>query len=239
MPQPGLHAVLALASRRIFLAYRWFSLGLVFGALLPDIDSYAQAAAVLLSRMDPLQAEAVYHRTLTHSLLSALGVALLFVLLSVVRGGQIVRIFGFGVATGIAALHIVIDIFAWFDGVGILWPLWSINLWGWLTLPAVVPNLLRAGNFFAFALYFVYLRDLANRTRTDAGYLSRLRFYTVMQLGLGAVFTLLAVILPPGRYNTLDGAVFLFWAYPNAFWVTWRMRDTIGSGYSGGARSFQ
>lgn len=227
MPQPGVHAVFALASRRFFPSRRWFALGLVFGALIPDLDSYAQAAAFLIGRMTAAQAEAVYHRTLTHSLFFAAGVALIFAILSVIRGGKAVRTFGLGVATGIAVLHIFIDIFAWFDGVGILWPLWSVDLWGWFTPPEVVRNLLRAGDFYAIAGYFAYLMILAHRGRTDAGYLPRLRLYAVLQLGLGAVFTVLAVLLSEKSYNIPDGVLFLFWAYPNALWVTWQMRETI------------
>jgi len=227
MPQPGLHGALALASRRIFPRQRWFSLGLTFGALVPDVDSYAQAFAVIAGTMNSVQAEALYHRTLTHSLFFAIGVTAVFSLLSVLRGGTTVRSFGLGVGTGMALLHIIIDIFAWFDGVGILWPLWSLNLWKWVTLSDVVTNLLRAGNFYAFALYFAYLMALARGSKTDAGYLPRLRLYALIQLGLGIIFTFLAAVLSAQRYNVPDGAVFLFWAYPNALWVTWRMRATI------------
>ena len=108
-----------------------------------------------------------------------------------------------------------------------LWPLWSVNLWGWLTLPEVIRNLLRAGDFWAFALYFAYLASVARKAGTDADYLPRLRLYTYVQLGLGLIFTVLALLLPYKTYNTLDGAAFLFWAFPNALWVTWRMRATI------------
>lgn len=227
MPQPGLHALLALAARRTFSKQPWFALGLVLGALLPDADSYPQAFATIFGGMDPVQAEAVYHRTLTHSLFFALALALGLHLVSLIRGGQALRTFGYGLATGIAVLHTLVDVFAWFDGVGILWPIWSIDLWSGLTLPGVVTNVLRAGNFLAFALYFAYLSALALRAGTDQDYMPRLRLYTFVQLGLGVLFTIMAFVLPAASYNIPDGAVFLFIAYPNALWVTWRMRRTI------------
>jgi membrane-bound metal-dependent hydrolase YbcI (DUF457 family) len=227
MPQPGLHAVLALATRKTFSTQHWFALGLTFGALIPDVDSYPQAFAVILGKLDPIEAEAVFHRTLTHSLIFAFAVGLAFTLVSLWRGGQALRTFGLGMATGIVVIHIFVDIFAWFDGVGILWPFWSINLWAWLTLPEIVKNLLRAGNFLAFAAYFAYLAVIARRTQTNSGYLPRLRRYTYVQLGAGIAFTMLAFILSAKTYNYLDGLVFLLLAYPNALWVTWRMRATI------------
>jgi len=229
MPQPGIHAILALATSKTFSKKPWFSLGLAFGALFPDADGYPQAFAILVSKMDPIQAEAIYHRTLTHSLFFAAGIAILFYLISMIRGGQSLRTFGFGLATGIAVLHIFVDIFAWFDGVGVLWPLWSINLWDWVILPDIIKNLLRAGNFYAFAAYFAYLLVLAARTQSNASYVPRLRLYAYAQLGLGVVFTILSFVLSVKSYNIPDGAVFLFLAYPNVLWVTWKMRETIGT----------
>jgi membrane-bound metal-dependent hydrolase YbcI (DUF457 family) len=229
MPQPGVHAVLALATRHTFSRKRWFALGLTFGALLPDADSYPQGLAILAG-VDSHTAETIYHRTLTHSLFFALAVAVFFYLISLVRGRAEWRIFGFGLATGMALLHSLVDIFAWFDGVGLLWPLWSINLWAWLTLPDIVTKLLRAANFWAFAAYFVYLSALADKAGTNVSYRPRLRRTLTLQLGLGLVFTVLAFILPLESYNLIDGAAFLLLAYPNALWVTWQMRETIEVG---------
>ena len=227
MPQPGLHAILALSTRKVFSKQKWFALGLTFGALLPDADGYPQAFAVLVNKTDPEVAEAIFHRTLTHSLFFAAGIALLFYLVSLFLGGQSLRSFGFGLATGIAVLHIFVDIFAWFDGVGILWPIWSINLWESVHLPDIVKNLLRAANFLAFGLFFTYLASLARRSQLNTEYLPRLRLYTIIQFVLAAIFTVLSFVLSVKSYNVPDGAVFLFWAYPNALWVTWQMRATI------------
>ena len=227
MPQPGLHAILALATRKTFSKQRWFALGLVFGALLPDADGYPQAFAILVQGIDALTAEAIHHRTYTHTLLFPLGVAVLLYVVSWIRGGQALRTFGLGLAAGMALLHSLVDILGWFDGVGLLWPLRSVNLWNWIQLPEVARSLLRAMNFWAFALYFIYLARLAHKSGMDRAYLPRLQNYTYGQAALGLVFTMLALILPSSTYNTLDGAVFLFLAFPNALWVTGKMRQTI------------
>jgi hypothetical protein len=141
--------------------------------------------------------------------------------------GKDLNNFGLGAATGLVLLHIFVDIFIWFNGVGILWPFWSINLWEWITLSGPVQNLIRAGNFYAFAAYFAYLAIIAGRARSDIGYLPRLRLYSYAQLGIGIIFTVLAFALPTSTYNLVDGAILLLLAYPNALWVTWRMRNTI------------
>ncbi len=227
MAQPGLHGVLALAARKGFSKKPWFALGLAFGALLPDADGYAQAFGSIVQGMDAATAEAIYHRTLTHSLFFAAAVGLVFHLLSQVLRKESWASFGWGMAIGIAVLHTLVDIFIWFDGVGILWPLWEINLWEGVELSPTVGQLLRSANFLAFGLYFAFLIFLARRAGTDQAYLGRLRIYTYAQFGLGILLSVLAFVLSGKTYDTLDGALFLFLAFPNVLWVTWRMRATI------------
>jgi len=223
MPQPGLHAVVALASKRWFPKKPMLATGLVFGSLVPDLDGYAQAVAVLL-KVNPAEAEATYHRTLTHSLFTALAIGLLFQVVGAIRSSDRTRWFGIGLMVGMAVFHGLLDILAWFDGVGILWPVKSVNLWQSVHLSELVTNLLRAGNFLAFAAYFFYFLKLA---KEESPYLRRLRTYTILQLGIGIVMTVLAVTIPAKTYGFLDGGILLLWAYPNALWVTWKMKDTI------------
>jgi hypothetical protein len=54
-----------------------------------------------------------------------------------------------------------------------------------------------------------------------------LRIYLVGQTLLFVVFFALTFALPFNTYNTIDGAVFLFLAFPNVLWVTWKLRETI------------
>ena len=226
MPQPGLHGLFALGVLRLRPAPRGFALGLMAGALLPDLDTYPQGIAVVLG-MDPARAEAVFHRTLTHSLFFAIGVALALAGSARLRGDRAQMAFAGGWLLGSVGLHILPDLLAWFDGVGILWPLWSVNLWAGVALPHPVPNLLRAMNFYAFAAYLFAMGKEARRRGMDRRGLISLRKEVKVQLGLGALFTPLALLLPTSQYNLLDGAAFLLWAYPRVLWITWRMRSVI------------
>ncbi len=201
-------------------------MGLMAGALLPDLDTYPQGIAVVLG-MDPARAEALFHRTLTHSLFFAIGVALALAGSARLRGDRAQMAFAGGWLLGSVGLHILPDLLAWFDGVGILWPLWSVNLWAGVALPHPVPNLLRAMNFYAFAAYLFALGKEARRRGMNRRGLISLRKEVKVQLGLGALFTPLALLLPTSQYNLLDGAAFLLWAYPRVLWITWRMRSVI------------
>jgi membrane-bound metal-dependent hydrolase YbcI (DUF457 family) len=227
MPQPGVHAVLALAVRKPFLKRRWFALGLVFGAMLPDADGYAQAYGVLVQGLAGHTAEAIYHRTLTHSFFFAAALLGIFWLVSVLRRDQRWFTFGLGLSTGVAFLHILPDIFIWFDGVELLWPLGGVDLWAGFTMPDRLSQLLQAGNYWAFLWYFTYLGSLARKAKTDTEYLSHLRRWMYLQGSLAVILTVLTFVLPPTSFNTPSGALFLLVAFPNVLWVTWRMRETI------------
>ncbi len=227
MPHPGFHGVIALAARKTFSTKQWFALGLVFGSMLPDADGYPQAFAIMLQGMDPLLAEETFHRTFTHTLFFPLAIASIFLVIRLFRKDRSLLNFGLGMATGSALLHSLVDILGFFDGVGLFWPLWSINLYENVKLTDLQSQMLRSVNFLAFALYMWYLLSIAKQKNTNTGYASRLKTYAIAQAALFLIFFALAFILPFETYNTMDGAVFLFLAFPNILWATWKMRETI------------
>jgi len=227
MPHPGFHGVLALATRKTFSRKHWFGLGLVFGSMLPDADGYPQAFAIMAQGVDPHIAEAAFHRTFTHTLFFSLAIALIFLLLYAVRRDQTLLNFGLGMAAGSAILHSLIDILGFFDGVGLFWPIWSVNLYANVQLTEHQVQMLRSVNFLAFAFYFWVLLTIAKKAGTNADYIPSLRNYLYIQAALFLVFFALTFALPFKTYNTIDGAVFLLLAFPNVLWVTWKMRNTI------------
>jgi hypothetical protein len=129
-------------------------------------------------------------------------------------------------AGGSALLHSLVDFQGFFDGVGLLWPIWSINLYARISLTDQQIQMLRSVNFLAVAMYFWYLLSLARKTGRKKTYQPWLQKYLLGQAGLFVVFFALTFTLPFKAYNTIDGAVFLFIAFPNVLWVTWKMRET-------------
>lgn len=227
MPQPGIHAILALSCRNKISSRPWFALGLVFGSVLPDLDGYASAVAVLLFKMEPSTAESLYHRTWSHSVFFALSVGLFCWLLSLFKGGSSLKTFGIALTIGMIVFHIIPDILIWFDKVGIFWPFISIDLWQNHQPIRYEHSVLQAGNFLAFAAYFGYLQALARRSATNADYHQRLGIYLWTQLVLGASFMVLAFVLLEPAFTRWSGTALLLFAFPNALWVTWTMRQTI------------
>jgi hypothetical protein len=230
MPQPGLHGILALATRKAFSKARGFATGLAFGSMLPDMDAYPQAFAFLVLGMDSGAAYRACHRTFTHTLFVPLALAIVVYALSTKASLRRLRAPGLGIAVGMALLHDVPDIVGWFHRVDILWPVWSLDLWGGARLPERAISLFRASNFLSLALYFACLFWLAKRTRTSEAYRPRLRRHALAQLTIGLFLCLVAFLAPAGTYNVVDGALYLSVGLPAAFGVTWRMRDTIEGG---------
>jgi hypothetical protein len=159
MPQNGFHGLVGLATARA-LAKKLpepeaLVPGIVLGSMLPDIDMYPTAIAVLLRRSDLMY---VIHRSATHSLL--------FVLLLWVIAAAIPRrrwiLFGLGIGV---ITHIALDIFFWFAPIDLFWPFGhEIDLWGGIKLAGFLINIREAFEFAAFALLLGALRRI---TRAD------------------------------------------------------------------------
>lgn len=227
MPQPGFHALLALAFRDRFTGKAPFGLGLVVGSALPDLDGYVSGAMVLLGRATPQDAEALYHRTWSHSLLFAAGVWALCFLFSLLGRYPGLRSFGLAAALGIVLFHIVPDLFLWFDKVGVFWPFLPVNLWKHHVPFPYEHSVLQAGNFLGFAAFLGYLAVLCRRVAPEYPYLRRVLAYAWIELGLGATFLALAFLIPEAKFALYSGTALLGFAFPNTLWVIWRLRSII------------
>ena len=220
MAQAGIHGILGVAVKKWAPERTWLLLGIVLGSLLPDTDNLAVAVATVMK----LPTEGL-HRTFTHSLFTALAVALVFYVIAALTRQTHWRNLGLGLGIGIL-LHILLDLLIWFDGVAILWPIPSwVNFWEGVTVPGWLDKLLKTVEFLFFALFFFGLAGLARRHNTDRGYLSRLNLWAWVEVGLFAVFTVLVYTLQKG-FMTPYGLVYLLSLFL-AIGVTIRMRKTI------------
>jgi membrane-bound metal-dependent hydrolase YbcI (DUF457 family) len=228
MPQIGIHAIIGLTLRKTFAKTKLFAVGLVIGSVLPDIDGYGQAYGILFGGLDGRTSEQVYHRSFTHSLLFAVLVGLLFHLIGSYTKKDILKQFGWGVATGMFIAHDLPDTLIYSNGVALFWPLPNVYLWGHVTAPPLIAKMLRSFNFLTTAIYFTYLYRMAKDTNTSTEYLPRLRFYTYTMFALWAGLFIMVFTIPEAIYDIPDGGFLLLYLFPNIFWVTWKMSETIG-----------
>ena len=220
MAQAGLHGLVSMPVRKWGGQREWLMLGIVLGSLLPDIDNLAVAVAtVTKSSTEGL------HRTFTHSLLTAAVVVGVFYLVSVFTKRPRWINLGVGLGAGLL-MHIFLDLIIWFDGVAILWPIpvW-INLWSSVTPPAFWKTLMNPLELLFIALFFYALFDLARKQGSDLSFLSKLRFWILLEGLLFLVFLVLAFTLSKG-FLTIFGVAYLI-SITAAFVITIRMRQTV------------
>lgn len=242
MSQLGLHGITGLAAVRLLSAARpsaaaartsapaargALAYGIVLGGILPDADFFLLGPLYLIDAKLGL----AMHRTWSHSLITAAFLTIGIALMASFRRDAGLRSLGLGLGLGIA-LHSAADIFLWFTGIHLFWPLGrfglpqEVNLWTWLRPPRVVSNLLGAADYLAFALYYVYLARLARRFGTNLDFLPRLGLFARVNWLLWAVYTGLAFVLG-GWFDIAHYALFILIFLPICLYVTGRMRPTI------------
>ncbi|HRQ37841.1 MAG TPA: metal-dependent hydrolase [Chloroflexota bacterium] len=222
MAQAGIHSMVGVAVRKWSPARQWLVLGIVLGSLLPDADNLAVAIATMTGG----STEGL-HRTITHSLITATAVVIVFQLIGRVSKRPSWGNLGLGLGIGVA-LHALLDLLIWFDGVQLFWPLplW-VNLWAGVTPPEWFSQLMMPMEMLFFALYFGGLVMLAQRQGTDLGRMRSLKVWTAVQTILFLIFLALVYTMESG-FMTIYGVVYLL-SLGLAVVITVRMRQTIES----------
>jgi membrane-bound metal-dependent hydrolase YbcI (DUF457 family) len=165
------------------------------------------------------------HRTFTHSLFTLIALVVLFYLVSLVTRDQKWNNFGMGFGMGIL-MHIVLDLFLWFNGVELFWPIkFELNFWSWFTMPVWLDKLLKTGEFLAFGMFFLLLASIGNKQKTDEIFLPKLRTYAYIQFGLFILFSIAGFVMQKG-FMTIYGALYLLSLF-FAIGISIRMKKTI------------
>lgn len=220
MAQAGIHSMVGMAVSKVTPDTMWLMTGIVLGNLLPDVDNLAVAAATVAG----LPTEGL-HRTFTHSLITVGIIVGVFYLIAWLTKKPKWGNLGLGLGIGML-MHIILDLFIWFDGVQILWPFQSwVNLWANVAPPDWWMKLMMPAEFLFFALYFVTLDVISRRSGTDQEFLGKLRIWTGLMLLLFVVFTPLVYFMQTG-FMTIYGALYLV-CLGVAIGITIRMRDTL------------
>jgi hypothetical protein len=132
---------------------------------------------------------------------------------------------GFGLGLGLL-LHSLLDIFVWFNGVALFWPLpiW-VNIWENTTPPAGFMKFMDPAEFLFFGVYLWVLGSWARKYKTDEDFTGKHRMWMMLQFALFIIFVPLAYLMTKG-FLTIYGVLYLF-SIMMAFFVTIRMRKTI------------
>jgi membrane-bound metal-dependent hydrolase YbcI (DUF457 family) len=220
MPQAGIHGMVAQSVHKWVPKREWLMLGIVLGSLFPDADNLLVAVATVTKQ--PVEG---IHRTFTHSLITALILALIFWAIGALRKQPRWTNFGLGFAIGIL-MHALLDLLIWFNGVQLFWPfpLW-INFWAGVAVPAWFMTLMNSLEFLFLGLFFYMLLVLARKHQTDTDFLRVLKAWMVVELVLFIIFLPLLYTSVKIVY-TVYGLLYLV-SLIAALVITVRMRATV------------
>ena len=220
MAQAGMHAMVGMLSRKFTNKRQWILFGVILGSFIPDMDNFGVAVATLAK----LPTTGI-HRTATHSVFFVLAVVAIFYGIGQIKKDVRWSNLGIGLGLGIL-LHILLDIFLWFNGVALFWPfpLW-INIWANTTPPTWFMKFMDPAEFLFFGLYLWTLGSWARKYNTDEDFTGKHRMWMLIEFALFVIFIPLAYIMTKG-FQTIYGALYLF-SIMTAFFVTIRMRKTV------------
>ena len=111
MAQAGLHAAVGYQMRRIIPYEKRLFPALIFGSMLPDLDIIVVAIGSLFYPL--IHAEAMFHRTFSHSFFTIIFIFLLFAILSELKKKPFLKSIGKGIAIGMLS-HLLMDTLLWF-----------------------------------------------------------------------------------------------------------------------------
>ena len=156
MAQAGLHAALGYQLRRIVPIEKRLLPAVIFGAILPDLDTVIVAIGSLFYPI--AHSEALFHRTFSHSFFTIIMIYLLFASLAEWKKQRIYKSIGKGLALGILS-HIILDTFLWFRPIQFLWPLplEPFNLWSLWEMPDWMNRSMLILDFLCFRWYAWFL----------------------------------------------------------------------------------
>jgi membrane-bound metal-dependent hydrolase YbcI (DUF457 family) len=209
-----------MAARKITGKKEWILLGILLGSLVPDMDNTVVAVATLAK----MPTEGI-HRTMTHSVFFMAAVVIVFFLIGRWRKDARWGNLGLGLGVGML-LHSLLDLFLWFNGVALFWPLpiW-VNLWVNFTPPEWFMKFMDPAEFLFFALYLWALGAWARKASTDSEFMKAHRVCLILESALFVIFMFLAYFMTKG-FLTIFGAFYLFSLFM-VFFVTIRMRNTV------------
>lgn len=206
MPQAGFHALIGLGLKRFMPSKKWLLPSIVFGAILPDIDSIAVAVAkFFLPIENPVS---TYHRTFSHSIFTIIFVYLCFYLISRYKRSDVIKTIGKGIAIGMFS-HVIADIFLWFHSLSLLWPLSvpPFDLWKNFNIPQWVNDTMLSLEFLFFSLYaYVLIRFTIKHIGQQNRLLTMLRIWMNVELFLFIFFAVLVIINIPGFFTIFGSA---------------------------------
>ena len=226
MAQAGMHALVGVFTRKSAVGRPWLFLGVILGSMFPDMDNYLVAIGTVTGVKEPGE---IFHRTFTHSVFTILIMMAVFFIVGIARKEDRWKNLGVGFGIGIA-LHMLLDLLIWFNGVPLFWPLGAeLNFWSNYQPPEMLTKILNPAELLFFGLFFYWMLKTAQDTKTNVPLRPGVRRWMYAMFALFVVFGALAYMNLGSLSSTVNlvyGLVYLV-ALTAAFVLTIKMRATF------------
>ena len=227
MAQAGLHAALGYQLRRIIPNEKRLFSAVIFGTMLPDLDTIIVAIGSLFYPIST--SETLFHRSFSHSFFTIILVYLFFSILAEWNKQPNYKSIGKGLVLGILS-HIIVDTFFWFREIQFLWPLpiEPFNFWNFWQTPNWIHRTLLIFEFFCFYWFawFLITKHLYYPNQ-QSWIIKYLQIWKKWEGILFALFILLA-LWNPSNFIILFGVAYI----PSLImmlWATYMSRDALES----------
>lgn len=159
MPQLGAHMLIGLAGIRTKSSFsKFLGWGFMTGSILPDIDFIP----VILTYPFDRDLAISFHRTFSHSILTAILVVLAGILIKTRKP----YLFYFFLSCGIGMFfHSFLDLFFWFASVKIFWPFGGeYSIWTRLIIPDAYWNIMSSLECLAYGTFIYVFHRMTKAT---------------------------------------------------------------------------
>jgi len=205
MAQSGLHAYLAFKLASKTPQKKWFLFAFILGSMIPDLDIIITLIYSFFSSIE--NSILLTHRTFSHSIFTYIFIYLLFLIIYEITKNKKYLFLGNGLIFGFC-IHLILDIFFWFDSVHLFWPLpiEKLNIWR-LSVNDNIQKIILLSEFLFFRLFaFKIIETVVTHTHQNSKYLKHLTSYMKVQLIFMLIFGICSYFL---KINLIYS---LFWA---------------------------
>ena len=225
MAQAGLHAAIGYQLRQIVPSERRLFPAVIFGTILPDLDTVIVAIGSLFYPI--LYSEKLFHRSFSHSFFTIILIFLIFSILAEWKKQPVYRSIGKGLVLGILS-HIILDTFFWFQEIQFLWPLplEPFHIWNLWETPDWIHRSMLVLEFFCFRWYawFLITKHL-DKPNEQSWIIKYLQIWKYLETIIFIFFSLLA-LWNPAIFLILFGIAYIP-SHIMALWTTYMSRNAL------------
>ncbi len=207
MAQSGLHAYLAFKLATKTPQKKWFLFAFIIGSVIPDLDIVITLIYSFFSSIE--NSVLLTHRTFSHSVFTHIFIYLIFLIIYEITKNEKYLFLGNGLIFGFS-MHLILDIFLWFDSVHLFWPLpiEKLNIWKF-AIDDNIKKIILLSEFLFFRLFALKIIEIVvSHTHQNSKYLKHLTIYMKVQLIFFFSFGILSYFLNINMIYYLFGALY-------------------------------